>query len=268
MIKYFRKTVLLAVNMLVIACLFGCGFNKTEESQHAEDQHSKQQLQGVWISDVDGDVVFSFKGDSVFYNDSLSTPSTFYVMNDTLFIENHKLVSYPIRKLTSSTILFVNSDGDEVELTKSSSKNNLRTGEYKGAVSLNQGKTVKKDTVLVSDGNHFHAYTQVNPTTYKVYRQTTNDDGLQVENIYYDNIVHVALYVGQQKVFGQNFTKKDFLNIVPKTYLEQAVLSDIFVESAKDGGVRFVAVLTIPDSYTNYRVNIDISATGTKKLSV
>jgi hypothetical protein len=32
--------------------------------------------------------------------------------------------------------------------------------------------------------------------------------------------------------------------------------------------VRFVAVLSIPDSYTNYRVNIDVTSDGRKKLSV
>lgn len=268
MIKYFIKSALLTVNLVVILFLLGCSSNGPKLEQHLEDQQAKRQIQGTWIDEIDGDVVFSFRGDSVFYNDSLSKPARFYVMNDTLFIENHKPVSYQIRKLTSSTLLFVNADGDEVELTKGSANAGSHAGEYKGVVSLNQGRTVKKDTVLADGTKNFHAYTQVNPTTYKVYRQTTNDDGLRVESVYYDNIVHIALYEGQKKVFGQNFTKKDFSKLVPVSYLEQAILSDIFVDYAKNNTVRFVAVLTIPDSYTNYRVNIDISSTGTKKLSV
>ena len=144
----------------------------------------------------------------------------------------------------------------------------LARGEYKGAVTLNQGKKVKKDTVMAYKDKHYHAYTQVNPTTYKVYRQTTNSDGLRVESIYYDNIVYIALYEGQQKVFGSNITKAEFSTLVPQAYLDQAVLSEIIVDRAGEKGVRFIAVLSIPDSYTNYRVNIDIDAQGKKTLSV
>ena len=39
-------------------------------------------------------------------------------------------------------------------------------------------------------------------------------------------------------------------------------------EANGEKGVRFIAVLSIPDSYTNYRVNIDIDAQGKKTLSV
>ena len=69
-------------------------------------------------------------------------------------------------------------------------------------------------------------------------------------------------------MFGSNITKAEFSTLVPQAYLDQAVLSEIIVDRAGEKGVRFIAVLSIPDSYTNYRVNIDIDAQGKKTLSV
>ena len=91
---------------------------------------------------------------------------------------------------------------------------------------------------------------------------------MTIENVYYDNIVFVALYDGERKVFGQNFQKKDFINLVPKSYIDIAVLSEITIQGATNEGVRFVAILSVPDSYTNYRINIDITPDGKKKISV
>lgn len=264
-VKYFINKALLVVSLIVTSVFLSCYSNKEEKVTNEEDAKAKSMLQGTWVNEYEGNVVFSVKGDTIFYNDSLSTPARVFVSNDTLFIENHDVVKYPIHRLNSSSLVFVNADGDEVELTKSGDAT-LARGEYKGAVALNQKKKIKTDTVMVYKDKHYHAYTQVNPTTYKVYRQTTNNDGLRVESIYYDNIVYIALYNGQQKVFGQNVSKSEFAQYVPKTYLEQAVLSDIYVDGVGEKGVTFVAVLAIPDSYTNYRINIVVGPDGQKTL--
>ncbi len=214
-------------------------------------------------------MVFAIKGDTIYYNDSTSTPVAFYVSADTLFIRNQRLTAYPIKTLTQNTLVFINSEGDETQLVKSSTKaETLSRGEHKGTVAVNQGRKIKRDSILVEGNKKYHAYTQVNPTTYKVYRQTTNNDGLIVESIYYDNIVYIAVYDGNRKVFGSNVAKADFAHIVPDAYLRQAVLSEIKIDRIIDGKMRFVAILSIPDSYTNYRVNIDIDDNGRKTLSV
>ncbi len=267
--KNFLKYALLVVSLLVMQLLQSCNSRSEVKPDKQEDVQSKKMLQGTWINDVEGNIVFAFKGDTVFYDDSLSAPVAFYVYHDTLYMENHTVTAYPIKKLTNSYFCFVNSEGDETRLSKGGKDIvSLARGEYKGTVALNQGKKIKNDTVIVYKDKRYHAYTQVNPTTYKVYRQTTNSDGLRVESVYYDNIVYIALYDGQQKVFGRNITKTEFSKIVPEAYLGQAVLSEITVVNASDKGVRFVAVLSIPDSYTNYRVNIDISSDGKKTLSI
>lgn len=229
---------------------------------------AKKLLQGTWVNDQEGDIVFSFKGDTVFYDDSTSSAVAFHVYHDTLYIENHTMTAYLIKTLNSTQLHFINTEGDDVELTKSNKDLTLQRGEHKGNGHINMGKKIKRDTVITFRDKRYHAYTQVNPTTYKVYRQTTNDDGLSVQSVYYDNIIYIALYEGQAKVFGSNITKAEFDKYVPKAYLDKAVLSDITVNSVSDKGVRFVAILAIPESYTTYRVNIDIDAQGRKTLSV
>lgn len=267
--KDFKYITFLLATLIVTMFVSSCNSNSVPAEEEKEDATAKKMLQGTWINEIEGDVVFHVEGDTIFYTDSISTPAAFSVIGDTLIIRNHKIVKYPIRKLNSSNLVFVNAEGDEVELVKSDdSENNGVHGEYKGAVNLNQGRKVKADSVMTCGGKHYHAYTQVNPTTYKVYIQTTNEDGLSVESVYYDNIIHIALYSGQQRVFGQNFEKSSFKAVVPQSYLEKAVLSEIRIDKATEKGVNFIAVLTIPESYTNYRVNILVTPEGKKFLSV
>lgn len=268
-VKNFIRYIFIAVTLIVASSFVACGSQSEQKPVRTEDDNAKKTLQGIWVNDLEGNIVFTFKGDTVYYNDSLSTPVAFHIYDDTLYIENHTVTKYPIKALNSTEMRFINSNGDEVVLTKTDKDvAPFVRGEYKGAVALNQGRKIKKDTVMVFNGKHYHAYTQVNPTTYKVYRQTTNSDGLRVESVYYDNIVYIALYEGQQKVFGSNITKAEFKDVVPPAYIEQAVLSEIIVDGAGEKGVRFIAILSIPDSYTNYRVNIDIDHNGKKSLSV
>lgn len=261
--------ILAAVTLAVMLVSTACTHKSDSSSQTEEDVQAKKMLQGTWVNDLEGNVVFIFGGDTVSYDDSLSTPAAFYVNHDTLFIENHPLTAYPIRKMTNTEFTFVNSEGDEVVLVKANRDvNDSERSAQRDEVNVNQGKKIKKDTVMTFRDKRYHAYTQVNPTTYKVYRQTTNSDGLRVESVYYDNIVYIALYDGQRKIFGSNITKEEFATLVPKSYIDQAVLSDIKVEKVDDNGVKFVAILSIPDGYTNYRVNIIIDDNGKKKLSL
>lgn len=257
----------LTVISTVICTLYSCKNTQEPVTEITEDIVAKKKLQGIWTNEYEGNIVFSIHGDSIYYNDSLSTPAKYRVNNDTLYIYNQNTEKYPIHKLNSSTLVFINANGDEVTLTKSNETQMLK-GERKGTVTLNQGKKLKKDTILTFHDKHYHAYTQVNPTTYKVFIQSRNNDGMNVESIYFDNIVHIALYEGNRRIFGQNISKSDFSKYVPKSYLDQAVLSDIYAEKATDNGVRFVAIITIPNSYTNYHVNIDISSNGQKTFSL
>ncbi len=153
--KNFIEYTFIAVNLLVMLAFAACDSRSEQIPEVTEDASAKKALQGTWVNDLEGNIVFTFKGDTVYYNDSLSTPVAFYVYNDTLIIENHTVTKYPVKALTASELRFVNSDGDDVVLTKASKEvAPLFRGEYKGIGSLNQGRKIKKDTGMVSGGKH------------------------------------------------------------------------------------------------------------------
>jgi hypothetical protein len=59
----------------------------------------------------------------------------------------------------------------------------------------------KTDSVVFYGGERYHWYIAINPTRYRVMKTTYTDDGMGVENVYYDNIIHVSLYKGAQKLY-------------------------------------------------------------------
>lgn len=237
------------------------------EQNLASDSIARVQLQGSWEDEYMGNVVFTILGDTIFYNDSLSAPALFSVKGDTLFVGTEGEISYLIKKLTKSALILIPSNGEELSLIKSEETvRPIRNDVSK--VAINQGKKIKRDTVMIASGKRYHVYSQVNPTTYKVFLQETNPDGLEVETVYYDNFVYIGVYGEKGKIFGQDIKKQDFSALVPENFLSQAILSDILFGRATSEGVSFTAILAIPDSETSYRVNILISPDGKKSLTL
>ena len=89
-----------------------------------------------------------------------------------------------------------------------------------------------------------------------------NDDGVQVDNVYFDNIINLNVFHGANKLFSHDFKKKDFRNKVPESFLEQAVLSDLLFERIDEKGIHYLAVLAMPDSSLSYQVKIVVSYQG------
>lgn len=255
--------------LLVSLLVTGCKDAPRENAVAAEDAKSKQMMQGIWIGEDDGEVSFRAKGDTIYYPDSISEPVHFYVKADSLILDSSHPTKYAVTLLTASSLRFINSEGDEIRLKKSNDDSYVEMFEKQGkTVSLNQGVLIKKDTILTSGDIRYHAYVQVNPTTYKVYRQSVNDNGVNVDNAYYDNIIHLALYENSKALVNKDYRKQDFSTVVPKEFIEQCVLSDINIDKVADDGVFFVAELTIPDTYTSYNVKIFVSRSGKVNFSV
>ena len=102
----------------------------------------------------------------------------------------------------------------------------------------------------------------MNPTSYKVAKPTYNDDGVEVDNIYYDNIVHVSLFRGATKLYSRDFRKRDFSQHIPAGVLRQSILSDIVYTGATPKGFHFAANVSVPDSPTSYILNMVIDFQG------
>ena len=93
-----------------------------------------------------------------------------------------------------------------------------------------------------------------------------NDDGVQVDEVYYDNIVNLNVFHGAQKLFSRDFKKQDFSKNVPAAFLEQAVFSDLVFEEIDSAGIHYLAVLAQPNSSISYQVRVTISFAGHLKI--
>ena len=185
-------------------------------------------------------------------------PAYFYVSADTLVIRGANDIRYAIVKQAAHLFEFKTQNGDVLRLVKTNDKTYLSSFKHQQPVVLNQGQLVRRDTIVTFGAEKYHLYTQVNPTTYKVLKSTYNEDGVGVDNVYYDNIVNVNVYHGASRLFGRR---------VPDSFLKQAVLSDIVFRAADKAGVHFRAVLAMPDSSVSYQVEVTVSFDGQLKIS-
>lgn len=236
--------------------------NAQSMSVSSEDLKAKQMLQGVWVNEDEEDVAFRAKGDSIFYPDTTSQPVSFQVFNDTLVLHGANDVKYLIVKLSKHLFIFKNQNGELVRLTLSTDKADLMAFDTRRPQTLNQNQLIKRDTIVTFDGGKYHSYVQVNPTTFKVIRTSYNDEGVEVDNVYYDNIIHISVFKGAQKLFSRDFRKTDFRSKVPADFLNQSVLSDMLLTHIDAAGLHYHTHICMPDSPSSYIVEVVISYDG------
>ena len=179
----------------MLLLLSACGGEQKQNIPNVkEDLKAKQLLQGIWLDDDAGDVVFKIHGDTIFYPDTTSMPVAFKVLADTLVLNGAKSSKYPILKQTAHLFIFANQNGEQIKLVKSEAASDDYFFEGKMGRPLNQIELIKRDTIFVYGEDKYHCYVQVNPTTFKVVKSSYNDNGVAVDNIYHDNIVHLSVF--------------------------------------------------------------------------
>ena len=227
-----------------------------------EDQQAKQMLQGIWLNADDEDPAFRVVGDTIYYPDSTSLPVNFRILQDTLVLYGASEARYPIVRQSAHFFEFRNQNGDLVKLIKSDEKEDMADFLSEKPKAINQNQLIKRDTVLAIDGKRYHCYVQVNPTTYKVYKTTYNDEGVSVDNVYYDNIINLAVYQGTSKVFSSDFRKADFAKFIDGNQLKQCILSDMLFKKFDGEGIHYEAFVSVPDSPIGYVVDVLVSYQG------
>lgn len=252
---------ILSISMFFLVMLV-CGCSKPAKDktiESGENLNAKARLSGIWVDEEEENVVFRIKGDSVFYPDTTSQPVRFMIKNDTMFFLGNRVSKYPIIQQKEHLFEFKTPNGSVVKLIKSENPYDSLLFVHAGHVVLNQRKTIKRDTIVSMADVKYHCYVQVNPTTYKVFRRSYNDEGLEVENVYYDNTIHISVFSGAKKVFSKDFSKSDFVNVVPENMLQQSVLSDMSLVKLTSSGLSYRATLAIPDSQVCFIVDLHVS---------
>ena len=217
-------------------------------------------LQGVWVEKESGDVSFRVKGDTIFYADTTSMPAYFKIVGDSLVFASG--TKYAIEKQTEHLFWFRNQNGDVIKLEKTDDQDATAEFTHDTPKIMTYTHQVKTDSVVSYNGERYHWYIAINPTKYKVVLRTYNEDGMEVENVYYDNIMHVSIYNGAQRLYSSDFRKQQYAKLVPAKFLEEAVLANMEFEKADAAGLHFNATLCVPDGASCYLVENVISYKG------
>lgn len=255
-----NKKLTIATALLLLASLMGCGQKQGSVEQQVESQEAKALLQGMWMDEETEAIAFQMKGDTVYYADSTSMPAYFKVVGDTLYIGS--TIRYHIDKHTEHVLWFTNQGGEVAKFVKTDDMESEADLQQNKPQILTLTEVLKRDTVVFYEGKRYHLYVAINPTKYKVVRQTVNEDGLNVENVYYDNIIHVSIFRDAAQIFSRDFRKQAYEQRVPQGYLQQAILNDMQYSRTDADGFHLKASLCVPDEASCYLIDQTISFKG------
>jgi hypothetical protein len=249
--------------LLMVACGSKSGSSQqtVEEVQAQESREAKNLLQGIWVDEDTEEPSFRVVGDTIFYPDSISQPVYFAIIGDSLVLSDIN-AKYLVVKQSPHVFWFRNQNGDLVKLQKSDDPIHLFAFVHDRPQVLTYTEVVKKDSVVFYDAKRYHWYLAINPTKYKVHITSYNSDGVEVDNVYFDNIMHISVFEGSRQLYSSDFRKQLYTKQIPAEFLEKAVLSNMEYTGVDKRGFRFVATICIPDGASCYKAENIISFDG------
>lgn len=252
---------------IIIVCLFllsSCSVRSQREEKHEkENLEAKSFLQGIWMDDMTETPLFQIKGDTIYYVDESITPVSFKIIGDSLKTFGLQTSSYHIIKQEEFCFWIQSVVGDILKLTKID--NELESVLAIQSSSMNQEisrERIQKDDVVYYNNVRYRGYVYINPTEIKVIQPGISEEGLEIENVYYDNIIHICVYEGKNRLFGKDVKKQDFEQLIPAEYYQRAILSDMDFMGVNEKGYQYQARICIPNSVSCYLANISIDFNG------
>ena len=95
-----------------------------------------------------------------------------------------------------------------------------------------------------------------------------NDNGVEVDNIYLDNVASLRLYNHGTPVFAHDFRKQEFQSLIPKSFLSRSILRKMYFTHADAKALYYYVIIGIPDAATTYVIELRVTPDGrmSKKL--
>lgn len=233
------------------------------------DTAAMEAMKGIWIDTETQSVAFRIKADSIYYPDSTNRPVRFAIFEDTLVVYTGDSVRYPILSRTEYSFEYESLNGESVRLHLSDDPEDSLYFKPHSYAPMLMNEKVHRDTVVFTpSGSRYHLYINVNPTRYRVHYTTYSDEGLAIDNVYFDNIIHIGVYEGRRCIFARDFAKYDFKDMIPSQFLENAILSNMDFSSPDAAGCHFHATLCHPDGASCYVVSITVDYAGHHSLEL
>lgn len=255
MIKY------IAISLLVIL-LVACNSSK-KELPLDEDLTAKALLQGVWLDDETDSPLMRIKGDTIYYVDSQSAPVYFKILKDTFYTHGNELSRYHIDQQTEHTFWFHSLPDNIVKLYKSEDLSDTLTFSMsRTEVIPTYTEVTQKDSVILYNGTRYRAYVYINPSKIKVVKTSYSEDGISMDNVYYDNVMHICVFEGRKKLYASDITKQMFSQVIPADFLGQSILSDMNFTGIDSKGYHYQAMICMPESAVCNLANLTVSFDG------
>jgi len=261
MMKWF---LIPALAVIVTSCTQN---NKLSNFEKPEDTKAKQLLQGIWL-DCDSEVpLMNIKGDTIYHSDPQNVPVYFKIIKDSLYTFGNTTTSYHIDRQTEYSFWFHSLSGNIIKLSKSeNSEDSIAFSGRTLEIIPTYSETTQKDSIVFYNSTRYRAYVYINPSKMRVTKTIYSDEGLGVENIYYDNIIHICVYKGGEKVYAKDITKQMFDKVISTDFLSNAILADINFINISPSGFLYQANICVPESYVCQLVNLRVSFDG--KLNI
>lgn len=246
-------------------CLFtSCieNSNRQRERKRSDSLRVMELLQGIWIDDNTGLPTLKIKEDSLFLASQSQTAYRFGISDDTLVTYGADQIEYQIDSIDSHVFHFYTQVGDLMSLHKADNDTIAFGYQQDEEKQDTIREVVEKDSVFVYQGVRYRGYVFINPSTKKVIRPMMTEEGMIVDNIYYDNIIHICVYQGKEELYAQNISKEMFAGIFPDAFLQTVILSDMDFVGIDSDGYHYRASLCVPDDISCYYIDLNISYDG------
>ena len=249
-----------SIIMLAVA-LSSCGTPQQKASALEENKEAKSLLEGIWLDDNTETALLRVKGDTLFYADAATAPVAFKIIGDSLITYGARTNGYKIEKQEEHIFWFHSAVGDVIRLHKSDTENDSLAFIHTREIPV-YNEVIKKDSVVTYDNVRYRGYVYINPSKIKVMRPGVSEEGLGVDNVYYDNIIHICVYEGRKSLYAKDITKQMFKGVVPDDFLQWAILSDMDFMGVDSKGYHYQATVCVPDGASCYMVNITAGKDG------
>ena len=248
-----------AILIVLIVSLASCGNRQGGEASAKEDLTAKQLLQGIWVDDETDMPLMRIEGDTLYYTNPQSAPVSFKVVRDTIYVYSNEPVAYKIDRQTEYSFWFHLPADEVIRLHKSENEeDSLAFANREVEVISTTPEVIKKDSVVTYKNTRYRGYVYINPSRMKVFKTSYSENGIGVDNVYYDNVIHICVYEGKKMLYGQDITKKMFADIFPAEVLNQTILADMDFMGVDGKGYHYQATLGIPESSVYNLVNMVI----------
>ena len=248
----------------ILALLLGtaCTSSPQQATNEQEDTYAKHQLQGWWLDEVTEAPVFRMQGDTLYYNDPSIAPVAFKVVKDSLKTYGSQPTAYHIETINEYSLSIQSIQGDILQLRKAESELDSMQLVPAPEEETQVSNVLQKDRIVYYNNVRYRGYVYINPSNTKVVVPTLSDQGLEVDNIYYDNIIHICVFDGKKKLFSKDIHKQYFEGILSEEFLQRGILSDMDFIDVTANGYHYQATLCIPNAASCYLVNLFVSFQG------